>query len=447
MHSDWSNWSRSYLQPGARVGASAQHSFLQLQVAMRTQDRFQAASIHSIEIELLNPVAEQMMAELWPIEVAVPGQIDTFEVFAQPFFVEQPFAVRSDGFDELVLTLSGAQALTLLELALGEEQVFQRQADGSFVDEAGAALVILQDRADSIWVRLPEVVHALGAAEERVYYRVTGEQEQVPVDRQDQLLTAASYGQLLAEERGDRRYFRRAVDATGQVVLSPVDESDFDALVAADRVDRYFRILLDEGGQFAFDTAGDSLDASAYNGLASSARGRIVGAGPLLRLRFATPVYVNGATVDLAVRNTAGGSVLAASWQGMAAGDATSQIASEALSIQVPLDLQPLGGFVAAPNPFTPNGDGVNDEMTIGFSVFRLGTDRQATVSVYRLDGRRVWQHRQSVHSGAVEVVWPGTDQAGRRVPPGIYLGQVELAIDAEDIGPTTRSTLLHVAY
>ena len=445
--SDWSNWSRSYRQPGTRVNAPAQHGLLQLQVALRTQDRFQAASIGAIEIELLNPVVEQMQAELWPIEIAVPGRVDTFEVFAQPFFVEQPFSVRSDGFDEVALALSGAENLTLLELALGEDQVFRPQADGSFVDEAGQLLTVLQDRSDSIWVRLPAAVHALGTVDERIYYQVMGEQEQVPIDRQGQVLTAVSYGQLAPEERGDRRYFRRTAEATGEVALTLVNESEFDALAEDEREDRYFRILFDEGGQFAFDAAGDSLDAAAYNGLGSARRGRIVGAGPLLRMRFATPVFVNGATVDLAVRNTAGGSTQDAPWQGVAAGDATAQVASEALSIQVPLNLKPLGVIAAYPNPFTPNGDGVNDQTTIGFSVFRLGTTRQATVNVYRLDGRRVWQHRQVVQSGEVAVVWSGTDQTGQRVPPGIYLGQVDLAVDADDIGPTTRSTLLHVAY
>ena len=445
--SDWSNWSRSYRQPSTRVNAPAQHGFLQLQVALRTQDRFQAASIGAIEIELLNPVVERMQAELWPVEVAVPGRVDTFEVFAQPFFVEQPFSVRSDGFDEVALTLSGAENLMLLELALGEDQVFRPQADGSFVDGAGQRLTVLQDRSDSIWVRLPAAVHALGTVDERIYYQVMGEQEQVPVDRQGQVLTAVSYGQLAPEERGDRRYFRRTVEATGEVTLTSVNESEFDALAEDEREDRYFRILFDEGGQFAFDAGGDSLDAAAYNGLGSARRGRIVGAGPLLRMRFATPVFVNGATVDLTVRNTAGGSAQDAPWQGVAAGDATAQVASEALSVQVPLNLKPLGAVAAYPNPFTPNGDGINDQTTISFSVFRLGTTRQATVNVYRLDGRRVWQHRQVVQSGEAAVVWSGTDQAGQQVPPGIYLGQVDLAVDADDIGPTTRSTLIHVAY
>ena len=113
----------------------------------------------------------------------------------------------------------------------------------------------------------------------------------------------------------------------------------------------------------------------------------------------------------------------------------------------MPLNLQPLDAVVVDPNPFTPNGDGINDQTTIGFSVFRLGTTRQVTVTVYRLDGRRVWQHRQAVQSGAVAVGWPGVDQAGQRVPPGIYLAQVDLTVDAHDIGPTTKATLIHVAY
>ena len=135
-------------------------------------------------------------------------------------------------------------------------------------------------------MRLPAAVHALGTVEERIYYQVMSEQEQVPIDRQGQVLTAVSYGQLAPEERGDRRYFRRTVEATGEVALTPVNESEFDALAEDEREDRYFRILFDEGGQFAFDAGGDSLDAATYNGLGSARRGRIVGAGPLLRMRL-----------------------------------------------------------------------------------------------------------------------------------------------------------------
>ena len=63
--------------------------------------------------------------------------------------------------------------------------------------------------------------------------------------------------------------------------------------------------------------------------LSSRLQGRIVGEGSLVRLRFAAPVYVNGATVDLAVRNSAGGSLANAPWQGVEAGDATQLVSGE----------------------------------------------------------------------------------------------------------------------
>jgi hypothetical protein len=281
----------------------------------------------------------------------------------------------------------------------------------------------------------------------RTYYRVTGEAEQVPVDRGEQLLTAVSYGQLSPEERGAQRYFRRQVDATGQVQLQEVDEATYDSLEADQREARYFRILLDEGGQFPFDAAGEPLEGADYNALSSSLQGRIVGEGALVRLSFAAPVYVNGATVALAVRNSAGGSLANAPWQGVEAGDATGLISGEDLSIQLPLGGGPLGDFSVLPNLFTPNGDGINEVARIVFSVFKLGLDRPVRVRIYQLDGRLLWEHRQLVNSGQKEVQWPGTDSQGKKVPPGIYLCQVELDVDARDARATTRTRLVHVAY
>jgi hypothetical protein len=451
--SDWSNWSRAYQQPGERVTSPPQSAFLQLQVKLSTEDPSRTASISRIQIELLEPVAERLVAELWPLAAQAPGKLDTFSLYVQPFFIERPAAVRSAGFDEVLLTLPGASDLELLELALGVDetgerasQVFRPGAGGAFFSEAGQQLAILQNRGDSIRVRLPDLMRSLPEGQgKRTYYRVTREAEQVPVDRKNELLTAVSYGQLAPEERGEQRYFRREVDEAGQVRLREVDAATYDTLGAEEREARYFRVLLDEGGQFPFDAAGEPLDGAEYGALSSSLQGRIVGQGSLMRLRFAAPVYVNGATVDLAVRNSAGGSL--APWQGVEAGDATGLVPGEDLSIQLPLEVDPLGDFAVLPGVFTPNGDGVNEVARIAFSVFKLGASRQAQVRIYQLDGRLVWEHRQPVRSGQTAVEWPGTDRRGQRVPPGIYLCQVELDVDNKNARATTRTRLVHVVY
>jgi hypothetical protein len=116
------------------------------------------------------------------------------------------------------------------------------------------------------------------------------------------------------------------------------------------------------------------------------------------------------------------------------------------MSIEVPLAVKPLSEVVVHPNPFTPNGDGINDRVGVGFSVFKLGVGRGARVGVYSLDGRRVWEHRQEVVSGEVVVWWGGEDASGERVPPGIYLCRVELEVDNQQ-ATTTRTRLIHLVY
>ena len=42
------------------------------------------------------------------------------------------------------------------------------------------------------------------------------------------------------------------------------------------------------------------------------------------------------------------------------------------------------------PNPFTPNGDGINDVAEVGFSLFKVYEARSLKLRIFRLDGTRV---------------------------------------------------------
>ena len=137
---------------------------------------------------------------------------------------------------------------------------------------------------------------------------------------------------------------------------------------------------------------------------------------------------------------------MAAPWQSVEAGDATALIGSNALSINLPLDAKAVDEFRIAPNPFTPNGDGINDETEIHFSVFKLTAPRQAQVRVYTLAGRPIWENAQMLQSGRVSMLWDGTDLNGSKVPPGLYICQVNLDTDRESRS-ATRTRLLSVAY
>ena len=442
--SGWSPWSRAYQQPGDIVTSPGLRKFMQFQVEMITTDREAAASIRSLAVELLHPVAERIAAELWPASVAASGVRETFDVFAQPYFIESPAASRSTGFNEILLTMPASDQLELVEFGLSGpdgEQVFRPAGERGVLTASDQAQVALRaNGGDSIWVRLDDALNILPAAS-RTYHRIALEGEEVPVTQGGLPLTAAAYGTLDEDERGAIRYFRRTGDR-----LSEIDQTSYQGLPSAEQGPiRYFRILRGDGAQFPFNALGDSLDLVAYNRLSASKRGLVAGPGPRFRLRLSAPVFLNGTTLRLFVRH-ASTAASEAAWQAVEAGNADEGVASNTLSINVPIDGGLVHGLAVGPNPFTPNGDGINDAAEISLEIFKLTSSRRLQVRIYALDGRRIWQREEMVLSGRTAVRWDGVDDRGRRAPPGLYLCQVQLDADATGL-PTTQARVIAVAY
>ena len=96
---------------------------------------------------------------------------------------------------------------------------------------------------------------------------------------------------------------------------------------------------------------------------------------------------------------------------------------------------------------FTPNGDGVNDELLVHFVLLKVQEERPLEVALYDLGGRLVGQGQSSAVSGKVGTqafIWDGRDLGGQVVPPGVYLCQIKVEADDRD-NELTR--LVHVAY
>ena len=75
--------------------------------------------------------------------------------------------------------------------------------------------------------------------------------------------------------------------------------------------------------------------------------------------------------------------------------------------------------FKVAPNPFTPNGDGVNDEMTATFDVQRLLTPRPVSLEIFDLNGRCLRSIERPLSAGGHLQKWDGRDDAGQVVSAG----------------------------
>jgi hypothetical protein len=89
-------------------------------------------------------------------------------------------------------------------------------------------------------------------------------------------------------------------------------------------------------------------------------------------------------------------------------------------SITIPCDMSDYHLCSAAPNPFTPNGDGINDEVEFEFPG--LG-EVPGTIKIFTLDNLRVRTIEVPTGSGAKEAAkWDGRDDTGTPIRPGIYI-------------------------
>lgn len=443
----WSPWSEPYRQPGARVRSPSLRRFMQIQMQLKSDRGPHVPTLHRLSIGLHQPVVQRLRAEVWPTAVEA-GLLDTFALFVQPDFLAQPTDRRSLGFDEMRLRAEPGLDLRLVDVALGTEaeflagtpfQRFARDADHRLLDEQGAELTV-QAEGDGLWLRFPQTVQApLGEPRASIYYRSVAPGDEVPTGLDRKRLTFTSYQRLAEAEQGAVRYFRRL--DSGRLV--EVDAAAYEALAEVEQgAVRYFRKVVGLGDQVPFDAQGDSLDASRYNRLGEQ-RGWVVDRGRLVRLRFAAQLYLPGTRLAVAVRQ----SQPPTAWQEADGGDVTGLSPAKGLAIRARGAAAAIAQVEIAPNPFTPNGDGINEEVEIAFSLFRVQAARSLVVRVYTLAGRPVRQLAARATGGRQQFVWDGRDAAGRVVPPGLYLCKIEVEADAATFAGQTRVHLVAVAH
>ena len=325
--------------------------------------------------------------------------------------------------------------MQLIDVAIGTEEQFASGAPQSLLDLTSTDGQILQ--GDSLLVRLPEVASATDELPQ-LYFRTAADGEEVPTSIDGQLLTATSHALLPDPVRGAVRYFRSAGEE-----LVEVDRAAYDELSPESQGPvRYFRKIVGLGSQTLFDEAGDTLSAAQYSRL-GRARGWVVGRGRLVRLRFAAQVFLHGTKLKVAVRNQEASTP----YQPADAGDATALRSSQTLSIGALGAVQIVADISVAPNPFTPNGDLVNDVAQIEFSLFKVYAERPAAVRIWALDGRPMRLLEGTAQGGHQRFTWDGKDDHGRVVPPGLYICQIDVDIDVEDSAGQRRSHLIAVAY
>ena len=201
---------------------------------------------------------------------------------------------------------------------------------------------------------------------------------------------------------------------------------------------------------FAARTTGVRVDGVELdNFTAASALGRlqvsfpderITRSGQEVAVRFASLVTVSGTEF----RGEVADSQSDAFPQRVAFGDAAAQVADNTLVVSARIDDELFTGVAFSSAVITPNGDGINDQITLDYILLKATHEVEVEVVAYDLSGRpvhRLYQARD--RSGPNQVSWDGRD-SDSTVPPGMYLLRLKAATDA---GIATQMRSIAVVY
>ena len=136
-------------------------------------------------------------------------------------------------------------------------------------------------------------------------------------------------------------------------------------------------------------------------------------------------------------------------WQRVDAGDATGLAEGAGMTVQTPFDGGLLGAVQEISNPFTPNGDGINDAVEFAFPVFKIQGGKTLVMEVYELSGRLVQRLEQQVEhaAGRQRLRWDGRDLQGKLTPPGLYLCKISMDVDADNVSQPTVTKVVASIY
>jgi hypothetical protein len=157
----------------------------------------------------------------------------------------------------------------------------------------------------------------------------------------------------------------------------------------------------------------------------------------LVELRFSSAVFHQSTRFDLFLEDSR-----TRVRQPAEPGDATDLAESNGNVVRLPVAEGLLANLSLTP-VFTPNGDGVNDQLRLSLDLVNVLAPRPLRLRLYDLAGRLVHAEEKQALAGRQEFAWDGR-AGGELLPPGLYL--LELSIEGDARLENTRR-VVRVVY
>lgn len=146
--SDWSGWSQPYVVSGQQISSPSPRKYVAVRAVLETEDPNAAATLRSVQLNFVNPVAGTIVGEVLPARLEDIGRTQNLS-----YFVRSTFESSSRGFDEILIKAPDGVDMTLQQVNVsvtGKEDAMYTSGSSGFE--------VVMNESDSLWVRLPEPI-------------------------------------------------------------------------------------------------------------------------------------------------------------------------------------------------------------------------------------------------------------------------------------------------
>ena len=147
---DWDPWSPAYTRSGESIKSPSPREFMLIRARLQSEDPDAAATLHSVTINMSDPLADQLLGEVAPNRARAIGQAEEFS-----FFIRPSFSSNRQGFDQIMIQSSSGTLMELNQVRLGTMDQFTSGQPQTLLP---SQLEVIDTEADTLWIKLPEPV-------------------------------------------------------------------------------------------------------------------------------------------------------------------------------------------------------------------------------------------------------------------------------------------------